>query len=62
LALVAMISMTATATYASSVFEEEEQLPDTTKFLLLRGSKIRAYRYICFIGLSRYSSPLSLIS
>ncbi|PRZ00883.1 carboxypeptidase-like protein [Marinilabilia salmonicolor] len=38
LALVAMISMTATATYASSVFEEEEQLPDTTKFLLLRGS------------------------
>lgn len=38
LAILALISMTTSATFASSVFEEEEQLPDTSKFVLLQGS------------------------
>jgi hypothetical protein len=38
LAIVALISMTTSATFASSVFEEEDQLPDTSKFVLLQGT------------------------
>ncbi len=37
-AIMAMMSITATATYASSIYEEEEQLPDTSKFVLLQGT------------------------
>ncbi|MFW6351405.1 MAG: carboxypeptidase-like regulatory domain-containing protein [Bacteroidota bacterium] len=38
LALLALISMTTSATFASSIFEEKEQLPDTSKFVLLQGT------------------------